>query len=90
MEQKDGTAGQQCVARREAEGMAERDRVECVDIATAVPQLADNFIHRTSRQSRADIVAKVENRQAIIFPPKDDMTDDRRSLYSQSRYQGRQ
>jgi hypothetical protein len=58
MGQKDGTAGQQCVARREAEGMAERGRVECVDIATAVPQLADNFIHRTSRQNRADIVAK--------------------------------
>jgi hypothetical protein len=38
----------------------------------------------------ADIVAKVENRRAIIFPPKDDMTGDRRSLYAQSRYQGRQ
>ena len=34
--------------------MAERGRVECVDIATAVPQLADNFIDRTSRQSRAN------------------------------------
>jgi hypothetical protein len=38
----------------------------------------------------ADIVAKVENRRAIIFPPKDDVTGNRRSLYSQSRYQGRQ
>jgi hypothetical protein len=37
----------------------------------------------------ADIVAKVENRRAIIFPLKDDVTGDRRSLYSQSRYQGR-
>jgi hypothetical protein len=33
----------------------------------------------------ADIVAKVDNRRAIIFPPKDDVTGDRRSLYSQSR-----
>jgi hypothetical protein len=45
--------------------------------------------HRTSLLL-ADIVAKVANRRAIIFPPKDDMTGDRRSLYSQSRYQGRQ
>jgi hypothetical protein len=28
--------------------------------------------------------------RAIIFPPKDDITGDRRSPYSQSRYQGRQ
>jgi hypothetical protein len=38
----------------------------------------------------ADIVAKVENRREIIFPPKDDVTGDRRSLCSQSRYEGRQ
>ena len=38
----------------------------------------------------ADFVAKVENRRAIIFPPKDDVTGDRQSLYSQSRYRGRQ
>jgi hypothetical protein len=41
-------------------------------------------------QLLADIVAKVENRWAIIFSPKDDVTGDRQSLYSQSRYQGRQ
>ena len=45
---------------------------------------------RCMSQVLADIVAKVENRLAIIFPPKDDVTGDRRSLYSQSHYQGHQ
>jgi hypothetical protein len=48
------------------------------------------LVRRPWHLQRADIVAKVENRRAIIFPPKDDVTGDRRSLYSQSRYQSRQ
>ena len=32
---------------------------------------------RSALPGRADIVAKVENRRAIIFPPKDDVTGDR-------------
>jgi len=53
-------------------------------------QQADPPGRRSALPSRADIVAKVENRRTIIFPPKDDVTGDRRSLYSQSRFQGRQ
>jgi hypothetical protein len=37
----------------------------------------------------ADTVAKVRNRPMTIFPPKDDPTNDRRSLQPQTRYRGR-
>src|SRR5262245_30550102 len=36
-----------------------------------------------------DTVAKVRNRPMIILPPKDDPTNDRRSLQPQTRYRGR-
>ena len=36
-----------------------------------------------------DTVAKVRNRPMTIFPPKDDPTNDRRSLQPQTRYRGR-
>jgi hypothetical protein len=54
-------------------------------VASRERRLMRQICCRCSRQQMADIVAKVENRRAIIFPPKDDVTDDRRPLYSQSR-----